>query len=366
MQRTLPQKQPRQSNFELLRILSMLAIVFFHYSCWIFDYLDLQGGSINYVLYWSTRLLGQLGNSIFVLISGYFMVKTEFSLRRVLRMWAEVMFYSLSLLVLRVLLGWRPTGMQLYHLLAPTVAGQYAFMTYFIILSLFAPFLNKMLHTLTRDELRRLNILMFVIFGVLGSVLPGGFAPFTWLGTFIFLYCLAGYLRLYPDSFAFFRRPSRSFAAVALVVALQLVWIYLCGILGARFGFMHPDRFADMRTVPQMVLSLFLFLGFAQLRIPHSRAINRVASGVLAIYLIHYSEALRGYVTAMLKYAFGNGSLTLLLTRLLALSLATCVVCVPIDLLRQRFLEPLYMRLIDRLPPVRRELAAKQGPAAKP
>ena len=41
-------------------------------------------------------------------------------------------------------------------------------------------------------------------------------------------------------------------------------------------------------------------------------------------------------------------------------ALAIFAACAAADLLRQRFLEPLWLRLIDRLPPVRRELAAKE------
>ena len=357
----MPQKQPRQSNFELLRILAMFAIIVFHYACWIQDRIDLQGGTVDYVLYWGMRPLGQLGNSLFVLISGYFMVKMEFRLRRVARMWAEMAFYSWFFTALRMLLGWRPSAESLYKLLLPALGGQYAFMSFFILLSLLAPFLNKLIHALDRSGLRRLNALLFVIFGVLDSVVPGGFASFTWLGTFIFLYCLAAYLRLYPDALAFCRRPGRCFAVAALIAAFQLVWIVLCGLFGGRFSFLRPDRFSDMRTAPQMLLALFLFLGFARLRVPHSRLINRVASAALGVYLLHFGGALRMPILDVVWGAFGDGGTAMMLPKVFALALATCVVCVPVDLLRQRFVEPLYMRLIDRLPPVRRELEAQKA-----
>ena len=40
----------------------------------------------------------------------------------------------------------------------------------------------------------------------------------------------------------------------------------------------------------------------------------------------------------------------------LVLALLAYAACTLVDLLRQKAVEPLYMRLIDRLPPVRREL----------
>ena len=48
----------------------------------------------------------------------------------------------------------------------------------------------------------------------------------------------------------------------------------------------------------------------------------------------------------------------LLLAVLLVYALATLL-----ELLRLRFVEPIYMRLIDRLPPVRRELAERERKA---
>ena len=58
----------------------------------------------------ATSLLGDLGNSLFVLISGYFMVESAFRLRRVLRLWAEVFFYSLLFAALAALVGGETLG----------------------------------------------------------------------------------------------------------------------------------------------------------------------------------------------------------------------------------------------------------------
>lgn len=58
----------------------------------------------------ATSLLGDLGNSLFVLISGYFMVESAFRLRRVLRLWAEVFFYSLLFAALAGARGRRNAG----------------------------------------------------------------------------------------------------------------------------------------------------------------------------------------------------------------------------------------------------------------
>ena len=240
-----------------------------------------------------------------------------------------------------MLLGWRPSAESLYKLLLPALGGQYAFKSFFILLSLLAPFLNKLIHALDRSGLRRLNALLFVIFGVLDSVVPGGFASFTWLGTFIFLYCLAAYLRLYPDALAFCRRPGRCFAVAALIAAFQLVWIVLCGLFGGRFSFLRPDRFSDMRTAPQMLLALFHFLGFARLRVPHS-CLSTASPARLWASICSISEGRCAWpILDVVWGAFGDGGTAMMLPKVFALALATCVVCVPVDLLRQRFVEPL-------------------------
>ena len=85
-------RKDRMSNFELLRIISMLIIVIYHFA--------LHGNIINSAQGISKAVSnvlfigGTLGVNLFVLIGGYFMVDTDFRIKRLLKLWFATFFYS--------------------------------------------------------------------------------------------------------------------------------------------------------------------------------------------------------------------------------------------------------------------------------
>lgn len=90
---------------------------------------------------------------------------------------------------------------------------------------------------------------------------------------------------------------------------------------------------------------------------------NAVGGAAFGVYLIHYSYAWREKLWEMLLGALpagGTPALSLLLAALLVYA-----ACALLDLARRSALEPLYMRLIDRLPPVRREKGARGAMTGK-
>ena len=88
----------RQSNIEVLRIFAMLYIVCSH--C-IVHGLSAPSGAIvpefNGVLLDICYLGGHLGNDLFILISAYFMVDIDVSIKKLARLWGTVFFYSVSI-----------------------------------------------------------------------------------------------------------------------------------------------------------------------------------------------------------------------------------------------------------------------------
>ena len=357
MQKTAPRGKGRQSNMELLRVLAMLMVVTYHVSNRVGATLTLEGFTFSRVFFMATSLLGDLGNSLFVLISGYFMVESAFRLRRVLRLWAEVFFDSLLFAALAALVGGETLGPRTWaRVFFPVLSNDYWFATHYVVFSFFMPFLNRLLHALDRKGLERLLLAMFVPFSLLRTVLPGGFIGFSNLSMFAFYYCLAAYVRLYPQALRPLSPSRRCFGLAALVLALHAAYLCLCCLLGGRVPLFTPGRFARMYDVPQVALAFALFLGFVRLRPRHSRAVNAVASAVFGVYLVHYNIFVRDWLEEGIAALFRGGNVPSPPVAALVLALLAYAACTLVDLLRQKAVEPLYMRLIDRLPPVRREL----------
>ena len=356
MQQSAPRKAERESNFELLRIVAMFCVVVYHAVCALDISFPAGEMSLDRFFFQLCYCAGDLGNSLFVLISGYFLVRSPFSLRRVLRLWAQTLFYSLLLGALALAAGWPLSRGNVWHMAAPVLSISYWFINCYLVFCFLNPTLNRLYAALERRDFKRLLAVMFVCFSLLRTLVPGGFVPFTKFAMFFFLYSLAAYVRLYPDAVGAFDRPWRCFAAAAALVALLLGYFALCFRSGGRFAFLRPDRFDHMATLPLLGLSLALFLGFRSLRMPRLRLVNAVGGAAFGVYLIHYSYAWREKLWEMLLGALpagGTPALSLLLAALLVYA-----ACALLDLARRSALEPLYMRLIDRLPPVRREKGA--------
>lgn len=92
----------RQSNIELLRIVAMLFIVMHHYvthGTTNFVYLD-PPLSVQHVFALFFGAFGRPAVGVFVLICGYFSIKSDFKLPRFVSLIAQVFSYSVILLLL--------------------------------------------------------------------------------------------------------------------------------------------------------------------------------------------------------------------------------------------------------------------------
>ena len=196
---TCPTKRPaRQSNLELLRILSMLLIVLHHFACY--------GHGAWVTRHWQIDILqfgGGVGVTLFVLISGYFMVESRFSGKKFMRLWVQVSSINLALYLLFkyiISVGVEPLGGILYlsTLLCPLLSGQYWFVTTYTLLMLMSPVMNMVLHRASRQKVRWV-IIVLAAFASISPSLPY-FSDSAYAGAlayFAMLYFMAGYQRMY-------------------------------------------------------------------------------------------------------------------------------------------------------------------------
>ena len=228
---------------------------------------------------------GYLGDNIFVLISGYFLVSSSgLTLRKILNIWSRVFFYSVVFWVLFYNFRNTPIGIKkTIKSFMPLLFNQNWFATCWLMMYLIHPYINTLLKNLSRDE----YIKMLLITGLCVSVIPI-FTKTDYcgnLGRFIFLYCIAGFFRLHAPDFGSKKFIWLGIAGIILNFLVVIVFDYL--------GLMFP-KFADNATYfykinsPTTVLIATSFLiGFRSSNINYSRVINTIASAAFGVYLIH-------------------------------------------------------------------------------
>ena len=102
----------RTSNLELYRILVMLLIVAHHYvvNSGLMDMMNQNILSANTTFFSLFGAWGKTGINCFVLITGYFMCKSQITLNKFLKLLIWVITYSFTITTIFIVFGYNPEG----------------------------------------------------------------------------------------------------------------------------------------------------------------------------------------------------------------------------------------------------------------
>ncbi len=271
---------PRQSNFELLRIIAMFMILVVHADFWLLGLPTLAEFHAAPAGTW-TRILIESASigcvNIFILISGWFSIRV--SVRGFCSFLFQCAFFLLGFYLLMIIAGQEQPGLrQLAPYLCFTKANW--FIKAYIGLYILAPMLNLFAETATKRQLA-LTLLAFYSFQTLygwtnsAVFVEQGYSTFSFIG----LYLLARYLKLHGNPL---RGGGMGFFAVAVILNSALTVGLVCNN-GERFVALLYS-YANPLVI---VLSVMLLLKFAKLRIPYSPVINRIGKSSFAVFLFH-------------------------------------------------------------------------------
>ncbi|MBR5116437.1 MAG: acyltransferase [Lachnospiraceae bacterium] len=297
----------RQAGPELLRILAMIAIIASHYATkGGFTFADGSGLS-GTRLFLQTFSLGGFGDDLFILISAYFLsAKNKIRPGKALRLAGVTLFYTLLFYLIFVcLLGggtdYDRSFEKLLHILLPVPFGGYWFITDYIVLFLFAPYLNRMINTLVERAHRMLMLGGICLFSLTPSVLRADFgASGSWLPWFVVLYITGAYIRRYADAGQGpFAKLCNNRNSLLLIFAggllLRILLLAAFDTVSPRIGFFLPYE-AKLSEIDQFLFfvpaaALFLLLRRADIK--GNALLYEAAASVLGVYLIHNNEYLK-------------------------------------------------------------------------
>jgi surface polysaccharide O-acyltransferase-like enzyme len=344
-------KKTRNSNLEILRIISMVLIVAHHYSVHGFGTIELTY-SFNRYLVGFLSLGGKLGVSCFVLISGYFMVNSKFTLGKLIKLVAETLFYSvgIGILFLTVLTPVKSLGIRdSRNCLLPIGYSYYWFMTDFIILMLISPALNIIVSNVSKEMHRNFLLGATVLWSIIPSLISASYG-YTELGWFIVLYLYAGYIRKYIniDKQNGVRHLGVAVVSYFLVIASNIFLIYLGHVTSIEAFTNQSTRFMALNSPLILITSVELLVGFASLKPRYSKKINKLASATLGVYLIHDNPLFRPYLWRVILKNPEMYSSNLLIIHAMISIIGVYVVCSCIDLIRQYTVERVFMGIVNK------------------
>lgn len=267
----------RNSNLELLRIISMSGIVAIHYFS--------MGGAAQQVVFpHFSWFLNYFINSFavplvncFVLITGYFTIKkTVFSLRKPVELLIITACYGGASWLIAALCGRDVMSLRgIAEALFPFIRGNRWFVETYIILILFAPFLNVLLLQLRKEHYRLLLTIQLGLFciwytiGLSAPVLDDGYG----ILNFITLYMLGGYIRLYGTDFEKYSGRVCLLGYIGCALA-NFVLCYFINPLGYSF-------------VTNILGSTAIFLCFLKWDLGVRPGLNRISAAAFDVYYVH-------------------------------------------------------------------------------
>lgn len=293
----------RKSNFELLRIIAMCLIIVHHsmvHGALLVPVTTIMSKSnpITFGLFNFIALGGEIGVYLFVLITGYFMLHSKISVKKVVKLWLPIFFWSV---VLALFFGGTITHeltiKSMTESLFPILSNQYWFMSTYVFMYLLAPLMNKMLLAIDiKEELLLVFVGLIVTFP--GSHLYGKVIN-SQLIYLCFTYCFGGLIRKHELL-------SQNWFKILTTILFQLG--ILTNVL-VSFGFsfigfeFHKQSFIKHASVLVinsgticLLLAISIFTWLGGKNIGYNKFINNIAATTFGIYLIHDNNFVRNFL----------------------------------------------------------------------
>lgn len=344
------ESKERDSSIELLRILSIILIIVHHvciHGHWTSDYSVYSPESffLNCL-----SVGGKIGVDCFIIISGYYLIKTDRSnYLKIIRLWISMLFYSVLIsLVFFTKYDYPCNSLTIFQMLTPILNDTWWFMSSFIIMLLLSPLLNKIAINIDK----RTYLSFILIFTVIWSFVPTvtsldyDCSNVLW---FCLLYMIAGFIRLYPKSF------NGRIWTYIMIILICLVVTYLSIFIICYFDSDNPlldyitrecRLFALDRSLTILLISLSIFLLFRNIGHFTNRAINIIASATLGIYLIHDHPLIREKIYNNLFHCVDHYGFPEMISYCLFVTFTIYVTSLIIELIRIYIIDRPFMDLI--------------------
>lgn len=305
---SVPWSAKRNSSIELLRIVSMVMIIGFH-----FLLVNSEAGSMRMLpvgiskFFYENLFLsgGWIGNCIFFTISVWFLVERNQTLKKCLRrVWIlerEVLFWSIVIFVFVVsmhLVDGNGVWRLLFVSLFPLSSSLWWYPTSYAIFLVLLPFLQEGLQSLGKSKHRNLVIIVLTMWGI-GGLIYGFNFDLTVSSVFVMMYwfILITYYKWYMHEFS--SRQCMLFILSGLCIEI-IYWIgtnWLSLIGGRDDGI--QNFIYDHWKLPSMMIGFSLFV-LARKRVFYSKVVNRIAKTTFGVFLIHYHPNVYSWWTSKL------------------------------------------------------------------
>lgn len=286
----------RNYSLDLLRILAILMIILFHACCGPIKYNLL--GETNQIFFSFFMHFGQIGVTLFMLITGYFSYKSNKKHKdKIIYVLCNIWFYFyLNVALFIFFTGNYPVDENSF---LPITSHVFWYATGYTVILLLAPFFNKTIAVINQSEHKRLLVILFfvltvgpTIFGFTNGSVENGwiYTRFFW---FVYMYFMGAYLSKYQKESQFLKKDRRYFIGLTI---FSMVLIIIFMYIAKNFLIpINPKITMHLMWAPNSPLvflsSIAIFMVFVKTNLTGKtkivRFLQKISTYTLDIYLVH-------------------------------------------------------------------------------
>lgn len=333
----------RNIGIDILRIAAMFSFIICH--------ILVQGGALSaylnanlqggYLFFNTLVIIAISGLNCFVLVSGYMGWQNTFKLEKIIKLWANVVFWSVGIsLILFVYDKELFSLREAMSMFLPLIRGRYWFFNAYFVVFMFSPLLNHLIRTLPKKTFQYFLLAVICIFCIIPFLALGNDVlriqsgyEFSWL---MVMYLVGGYFSKYPVTI---KKPYKCLVVFFSFALINCIYKYLIELVTTKL--LGAPSYGDLfmsHTSPIIVgESICLFLYFTNLKVENKKLIKIVSfitPTVFSVYIIHvhplfFWNILKDAFTGLTEYNF-----FIAFAIILATALAIFIGCIFLDYVR--------------------------------
>lgn len=342
---SLPVTRERNLGIELFRIVAMLLIVLLHVLGRGGVYGNAEYLGTNYKIAWFLETAAYCSVNCYALISGFVGIHSRFRFRKIVLLWLEVAFITLSTTALFAVFAPEMVVADDWIKAAfPLIKREYWYFNAYVLMFPFLPLLNHGLLAIDRRTHKRIVLFLFAVTALLPLFterdifeLSSGYSA-VWL---MVLYVFGAY-------FGRFGVPKRAHPLLCLLLffgATTAAWGQKIGLLSAvQTGLLQKDSSLAQSagdligyTSPLMVtMALALLWLFAQIRVRGkviSAVISNLGKATFGVFLVHVGAMVWDFISGRWAY-FAEMTPLMMTLSVLAATLSMYLICSAYSLMR--------------------------------
>lgn len=341
----------RSNNFEILRILCMLMIIYWHSCVHGLKLLKVEPtkfpntlqGLFNLVSAEILLAFAAVAVNCYILISGYFLINnTNPRWKKIGKIWLEVAFYSVIFIGMTAIFDTNiaPPLLKSFLQIFPILSKQYYFVSNYLALMAISPYLARMVLHLSKNEYQKMLVLGFLLNSCLytfscGYSFPygmsyGGAYSLMW---FIYLFLVGGYVRKFDVPNYISKKSGILFCVISLFLGIySVIKLLRSDLFVLQINHYNYNGYVFFGSV-----CLFLYFKKYKFSNPFWNVISHLSPYTLGVYIIHDNYYVRHFLWCKAISVSSYVVTPYFIMIILIIPFVIYLVCVCVDWIRYQF-----------------------------